>query len=524
VARELTFGPFRLDTEAKRLWRGDREIALAPKALDVLAHLADHAGQLLTREQLFDALWPDTYVDDHALSVQIREIRKALGDDVHKPVYVETRPRRGYCFKADVRRTGLPVPETQYTLSGDVNIAYQVLGNGPLDLVFIMGWVSHLEYFWTEPTFARFLGRLAAFSRLILFDKRGTGLSDRVPVSQLPTLEQRMDDLRAVMDAAGSTRAVLCGVSEGGPMAALFAATYPEKTLGLVMIGSYAKRIRDAEYPWGPTEEEHERFLREIREHWGGPIGIEVRAPTLASDPRFREWWAAYLRVGASPGAAVALTKMNSEIDVRALLPLVRVPAVVIHRQGDRCLKVEEGRFIASRIPGARYVELPGEDHLPFVGDQDAILNEIEAFVARLRLEIAPERVLATVLAAGLCPPIEAPFRSCVAAFRGVGAQPGLATFDGPARAVRCAWALAQQAVRAGFDTRVGVHTGECERPEGPVAAGPAVEIAQAIRERAETGVVLCSATVRNLVAGSGIRFAPCGRLGQLALLRVEAA
>ena len=287
-----------------------------------------------------------------------------------------------------------------YARSGDVNIAYQVTGDAPLDLVFVMGWVSHLEYFWREPTFARFLLRLASFSRLILFDKRGTGLSDRVPINQLPTLEQRMDDVRAVMDAVGSERAALCGVSEGGPMCSLFAATYPEKTLALVMIGTYAKRIRDAEYPWGPTQEQREHFFDVMREQWGGPVGIDERAPSVADDPKFRDWWATYLRMGASPGAAVALTQMNAEIDVRNVLPSIRVPSLVIHRTDDQCLKVEEGRFVADRIPGAKFVELPGDDHLPFVGDQDAILDEVEEFLTGVRHPIEPDTVLATVMVA----------------------------------------------------------------------------------------------------------------------------
>ncbi len=202
--------------------------------------------------------------------------------------------------------------------------------------------------------------RLASFSRLILFDKRGTGLSDRVPLTELPTLEQRMDDVRAVLDAVGSERAALCGVSEGGPMSALFAATYPEKTDALVMIGTYAKRVRDQDYPWAPTVEERQKFFEHMREHWGGPVGVEERAPSAANDPQFRDWWAEYLRMGASPGAALALTKMNAEIDVRQVLPTVRVPTLVIHRVGDECLKVEEGRYVAAAIPGARYVDLPG--------------------------------------------------------------------------------------------------------------------------------------------------------------------
>jgi pimeloyl-ACP methyl ester carboxylesterase len=412
-----------------------------------------------------------------------------------------------------------------YARSGDVNIAYQVVGDAPLDLVFVMGWVSHLEYCWREPSFARFLLRLASFSRLILFDKRGTGLSDRVPINQLPTLEQRMDDVRAVMNAVGSERAALCGVSEGGPMCSLFAATYPEKTLALVMIGTYAKRIRDADYPWGPTAEEREHFFELMRRDWGGPVGIEERAPTLAGDPKFREWWAAFLRTGASPAAAVALTQMNAEIDVRNVLPSIRVPSLVIHRRDDQCLKVDEGRFVAERIPGAKFVELPGNDHLPFVGDQDAILDEMEEFLTGVRHTLEPDTVLATVLftrIAGvderlrqsnweeLLRRLRAHIAKEIEWFRGreidmVGDRP-LAIFDGPARAVRCALAITEYASRLGVETRAGLHTGEVEIVDGKVA-GVAAEIGECVANEASAGEVLVSSTVKDLVAGSGINF-----------------
>ena len=393
-----TFGPFRLDSATGQLRRGDTVVPLAPKAFTVLQHLAMRGGQLVTKDDLLELAWADVHVGDGALKVCIREIRRALNDDSRTPTYIETAHRRGYRFIAPVTLdlhaappagtammasgsavSVVSVPETHYARNGDVNIAYQVVGSGPRDLVFVMGWVSHLDYFWAEPSFARFLHHLASFSRLILIDKRGTGLSDRV--TELPTLEQRMDDVRAVMDQVGSSYAALMGVSEGGPMCALFAATYPEKTRALVMVGTYAKRLWDPEYPWGPTREAREEFYRQIQEGWGGPIGIEERAPSMAGDPAFRAWWATYLRMGASPGAALQLTKMNAEIDIRDILPSIRVPTLVLHRRHDRCLKVEEGRYVSSRIPGALFVELPGEDHLPFVGDQALMLDEIERFV-----------------------------------------------------------------------------------------------------------------------------------------------
>jgi pimeloyl-ACP methyl ester carboxylesterase/DNA-binding SARP family transcriptional activator len=273
----------------------------------------------------------------------------------------------------------LAIPKTRYTKSGDVNIAYQIAGgNGP-DLVFVMGWVSHVEYFWTHPRVADFFRRLAGFSRLILFDKRGTGLSDRV--TTMPDLRQRMDDVRAVMVGAGSSEAFVMGVSEGGPMSALFAATFPERTKGLVIYGGYARRTWAPDYPWAAKPEARERFFRDIEQNWGGVVDLATIAPSEMNDPSFCDWWATYLRMSASPGAAVALAKMNTNIDIREELSAIRAPTLVLHRSGDRDMNIEEGRYLARHIPGARFVELPGIDHLPFAGDQEPVLREIEQFV-----------------------------------------------------------------------------------------------------------------------------------------------
>jgi pimeloyl-ACP methyl ester carboxylesterase len=380
-----------------------------------------------------------------------------------------------------------------------------------------MGWVSHLEYFWAEPSFARFLRRLASFSRLILFDKRGTGLSDRVPLNALPTLEQRMEDVHAVMDTVGCHRAALCGVSEGGPMSALFAATYPERTIALTMFGTYARRLRDVDYPWGPTLEQRNAYLEEMERNWGGPVGIDERAPTMAKDPDFRRWWATYLRMGASPGAAKALTRMNAEIDVRSVLPSVRVPSLVIHRSGDQCLKVEEGRYVASLIPHARYVELPGADHLPFVGDQEAVLDEMEQFLLAARHQEEPERVLATVLFLGGAdsPKLRAQAERELQWFRGQTqntknwSDGPVAGFDGPARAIKCANSILEHARRLGVELRAGLHTGECDKLESGKLGGFAVDIAARVLDHAAPFEVVVSSTVKDLVAGSGINFEP---------------
>ena len=289
-------------------------------------------------------------------------------------------------------------PKTEYARSGNLHIAYQVVGSGPLDLVYVPGWVSHVDLAWAEPTLARFLTRLASFSRLITFDKRGTGLSDRVPQEELPSLEARMDDLRAVMDAAGSERAAIFGLSEGGNLSTTFAATYPERTSALIMFGTFAKRIRSPDYPWAPTVEQRQQDYEDIAREWADGMSLDRYVPSMLGDVAFTRRLSAYFRSAASPGAAAALLRMNSEIDTRQVLPAIHVPTLVMHRTGDRSVHVEEGRWMAGQIPGARFIELPGDDHMPWVGDQDAILDEVQEFLTGIRPEREPDRVLATVL------------------------------------------------------------------------------------------------------------------------------
>lgn len=407
-------------------------------------------------------------------------------------------------------------PPTRYARSGDVSIAYQVVGDGPRDLVFVMGWVSHLDWFWEEPRFAHFLDRLASFSRLILFDKRGTGLSDRAV--GLPTLEERMDDVRAVMDAAGSERAALLGISEGCAMCTLFAATYPERTAALIVLAGYARPLVAPDYPHGATPGERLRFAEHVEHNWGSDIRLAARAPSLVHDARFREWWATYLRMSASPGAAAALIRMNMAIDVRHVLPAIRVPTLVVHRTGDRSISVEHSRYLAARIPGARLVELPGDDHLPFVGDQDAILIEIEHFLTGVRPAPEADRVLATVMAAEidaaatsaarlsdqrwgeLRADYDALMREAVDRYRGREAgrtvDGALALFDGPARAVRCAEEIVREARRLGLRARAGLHTGEVI-VAGTGVIGVALHLAALVADQAAGGEVVVSNTSR---------------------------
>jgi pimeloyl-ACP methyl ester carboxylesterase len=419
--------------------------------------------------------------------------------------------------------------DTQYTKSGGgINIAYQVVGDAPLDLVYVPGWVSNVEGCWEEPTHERFLRRLARFSRLILFDKRGTGLSDPVPESKLPTLEERMDDVRAVMDAAGSARAALFGFSEGGNLSVTFAATYPERTVALVTFGIFAKRVRAPDYPWAPTLEQRERDIELVEREWGREMDIDVLAPSAAADPEFKRRLLSYLRRSASPAAAAALLRMNSQIDIRGVLPTIHVPTLVTHRTDDREAVVDEGRWIAAQIPGARFLELSGADHLPWVGDQDVLLDEIEEFLTGVRPVREADRVLATVLFTDIVGSTEratelgdrawrdvleqhqADVRRELTRWRGrevdTAGDGFLATFDGPARAIRCGFAVADEARRRGLEVRAGVHTGECELL-GEKVAGIAVHTGARVAALAQSGEVLVSQTVKDLVAGSGIDF-----------------
>jgi pimeloyl-ACP methyl ester carboxylesterase/class 3 adenylate cyclase len=421
------------------------------------------------------------------------------------------------------------LPRTHYARSGDVHVAYQVVGDGAFDLVLIPGFVSNVEVWWDDVAAARFFERLASFSRLILFDKRGTGLSD--PVPGVPTLEQRMDDLRAVMDDVGSERAALMGISEGGPMAMLFAATYPDRTRALVLYGSFTNFVSDDDSgAYHPGK--FAPLVKFIEKRWGEPATFDAMCPSLANDETARQHWARFERQSASPAAAVAVFRMDAEIDVRSILPSVRVPTLVVHRTGDRVCRVEAGRYLGKNIPEARYFELPGVDHVPWVGDSSSVLEPIHEFLTGTPGAPEADRVLATVLFTDIIGSTERAaelgdrrwrdllenhhtvMRRELKRFQGreidVAGDGFLASFDGPARAIRCASTIIQELRKLGIEIRAGLHTGECERA-GQRLTGLAVHIGARVAQQAGAGEVLVSSTVKDLVAGSQIAFSERG-------------
>jgi class 3 adenylate cyclase len=422
------------------------------------------------------------------------------------------------------------IPSTRWAKSDAVNIAYQVLGSGPFDLVYVPGFCSDVELAWEWPPLSRFYSALASFSRLIVFDRRGTGLSDPVSETVVPSPEARMDDVRAVMDAVESQQAALMGVSEGVPLCALFAATYPERTRALICWSGFPRYGATDDFAIGFPPEELREFNSAIAASWGSDeFGDEVAqalAPTSAQDPAFRVWFRRYLRRGAAPGAAALIDAMANDLDVRHVLPSIHVPTLVIHRTDDE--NRELSRYLAQHIVGATLVELPGGDHFPWSGDQEAVIGEVEQFLTGARSAPERDRVLATVLFTDLVGSTEraaelgdrrwadtlqghqALVRSELAKFEGreidTAGDGFLATFNGPARAIRCAAAIVRASQEQGLEVRAGLHTGECELADGAVR-GIAVHTGARVAGIAEAGEVLISSTVKDLVAGSGLEF-----------------
>lgn len=426
----------------------------------------------------------------------------------------------------------IEAPETRYARSKNGNIAYQVVGEGPLDLVFIPWWSTNVDVMWEEPSIARFLERLASFSRLICFDKRGTGVSDALPSTALPTLEEWADDVHIVMDAAGSDRAAIFGHSQGGQMALLFAATHPGKVSALILADTCARQYEATAPPLGVSIVDHGLSLDDVEARWGSGATLEFLAPSLAGDQRFRRWYARYERLSMGPRMTRAVVALDFENDLHGILPAIHVPTLVLHRTGNRFIGVDRGRDLAEHIPGARLVELPGEDHLFHAGDTEAMLGEVEEFLTGVRSAPDLDRVLATVLFTDIVGSTEKAasvgdraWRTTLAAhheiirrelehyrgravkFTGDGV---LATFDGPARAIRCACAITAAVRTLGIEVRAGLHTGEIEL-FGDDVGGIAVHVGARVAGAAGAGEVLVSSTVKDLVAGSGIRFADRG-------------
>jgi len=419
---------------------------------------------------------------------------------------------------------------TRYVKSGDHHIAYSVTGEGPIDILYVPTWISHVEHLWEHPAVARFFARIASLGRLIMFDRRGAGLSD--PVTDPPTLEDQMDDVLAVLDAAESERAALFAQLEGGQMAMLFAATYPERTSALVLYAAFARTTWSEDIHWANKAEYRAELLDEMIGSWGEGIRAPEIAPSMAQDPSFREWYGRLERYAGSPGTARTMMQLIGEHDVCAVLPSIRVPTLVMHREQDPFIDVRHSEYIASKIPDAKLVKFPGNENLVLTGRYDPLVDEVEEFLTGARREHPPDRILATVMFTDIVDSTrraadlgDSRWRDVLERHdelvrRHLGRYQGrevkttgdgfLATFDGPARAIRCAWEINETVRQLGIDIRAGLHTGECE-VRGDDVAGMAVHIGARVGSSAEAGEVLVSSTVKDLVVGSGIEFAERG-------------
>ena len=416
---------------------------------------------------------------------------------------------------------------TRYAKNGDINVAYQVFGEGNVDLVMVPGFISHIENYWDEPNLARWLRKLGSFSRIILFDKQGTGLSDRS--SKAPGMDERMDDVSAVMDAEGVEQAAIFGISEGGSLATLFAASHPERSQALILYGAFAQFKS-----WFPTQEALEGLFQYIDSAWGSGESLPMFAPSMTDDLAFKEWWGKFERLGASPGAAKKIMRLNSQIDITDILPSVKVPTLIIHRKDDVTVNVEGGRLLAERIPNAKYVELPGVDHMPMVGENpNRIIDEMAQFLTGEWGPVETECVLATVLFTDIADSTKraadlgdqrwrdllenhhSRVRGELGHFRGkeidTSGDGFFATFDGPARGIRCACAIQDSVSSLGINLRAGLHTGECELM-GDKVSGLAVHIGARVMEKSDPGEVFVSSTIKDLVAGSGLQFNDRGK------------
>jgi pimeloyl-ACP methyl ester carboxylesterase len=524
------FEQFALDTSQYRLLLKDSEITVRPQVFDLLVYLIENRDRLVTRDELLENLWQGKVVTDSALGVQLKNARKAVNDTGAKQRVIKTVHGRGYQFIADVIESEtdadqgyveetahfdspLTIPKTCFAENDGVSIAYQIFGKGDHDLVIIPGWLSNIDIFWEQPHVIKYFLSLAKFARVILIDKRGTGLSDRVTP---PTLEEQIDDVTAVMDAAGSRKAVLLGNSGGGSMCALFAASHPDRTASLILIGSNAKCYKSDDYPHGADREDFERWFSEVEKEWGGPISIEPLSPSLSGDEEYRRWWAKFMRSSASKKDAIAMLRMSMETDLLAVLPTINVPTLVLQAIDDRTNPLEEGRDLAHRIPGAKLIEVNAGDHVPWGDGADEIVGHIKDFLSGVIMPEASNRILTTVLYFDLnfTGSLQQVFldeaRAILQLYRGkelkIGNSGFNAIFDGPGRAVQCAWAIRESAQRFELVSSFGLHAGEC-RIGGETLEGAAFRIAASLAAINSGGEILVSRTIMDLVAGSGIKF-----------------
>jgi len=508
----IVFDEYELDPARRELRMNGEPRSLQPQVFDLLLYLVENRERVVPKRELLDELWSDAVVTEGSLQRAVSLARSALGK--RGAELIQTYPRQGYRFVGKARDGQKPPSESalrpRYAQSGDVHIAYATIGQGETDIVVVNGWIMPMRAMFRHPATRAALESISAIGRVITFDKRGTGLSDRV--KDLPSHQQRMDDLRAVLDACGSKQAILVGVSEGGALAMLYAATYPERVLGLVLCGAFARMTRTKDYPCGYTLEETERLKGYIRKAWGKGASLRAIAPSQLDDPAFVSWVAFAEQEGSSPGGALDLLEMNLRLDLRELLPSIRVPTVVMQAAEDKMIDPSSGPYLAARIPNAKYVECPGDDHVFFFRTRHELVDALRWILAKERPPPEEDRFLSTVLAGRGHGDVDLETWSQeVRRFRG-HAVPGRlqACFDGPIRALRCGTAVTER-----MPLSCGVHTGEVVR-QGAITAGAAFAIAEALAARAPAGEVWASHVLVDLVPGADLDFSETGQ--QLAM------
>lgn len=546
---QTRFLDFELDPARRELRKHGAIVDVQPLVYELLLYLVSHRDRVVPKEELLDVLWAGAAVTDGSLARAVSLARRALDDDDRAAPIIRTHPRVGYRFTAAVKRadaraadapgrTGRDLPvRSGYADAGGTHIAYQVLGDGPRDLVVVHGWILSMASMWEDDVVADFHRRLAEHARLILFDKRGTGLSDRVKT--LPGLAQRMEDLTAVLDAVGSSRARVLGISEGAPMSLLYAASHPERVTGLALLGGFARMMRDVDQPFGWTAEDVERLCSYIRTRWGEGATLSASFASRSHLPEVAAWLARAEQMGGSPGAAMELWNMNRSIDVRDVLPVLRTQGLVLHSSQDRVIDVAHGRWLAEQIEGARYVELDGVDHVPISPPHaERVVQEIVAWLDRPGAPPVARRRLATLLLcrsdsereAGALESIDQLLLAHGGRRVDAGRAECSALFDGPVAAARCARAIVAALRRQGARARLAFHCGEleCHEPNADDAGsdaiarasmrvqGPAVEVAAGLLDLAEPGEVLASGTVTELAVGSGLEFEPRSSRGRV--------